>query len=247
MGGLASFMFKINPINFSCYSASFSHRITKYRKKGFRPIFVNKIFENKDLRTYGKFFSLNVESDKNTSNDYSVKLSSHKLINLKEKIKRLNFSCLMRGDLEGFCIANGEIISKEEFIKMAENLKEIEKNILNSGYRSRRNFGTRIHLFPKTEYASSFYNLHCYDKSDLFFEFLFKLRVSNIEKYYHDYTSVVGSFRISNPTTQHTSSFHPLVFKTLEEHKDFKQKIFGIKYISHDLSTPGKAPIFSKK
>ena len=35
VGALVSYLYNINPINFSCYSATFSRRINKYKKKGY--------------------------------------------------------------------------------------------------------------------------------------------------------------------------------------------------------------------
>ena len=55
VGGLASFVYKINPINFSCYSASFQRRIKKYKFKGFTPIYLNKKYERKDESRYRSF------------------------------------------------------------------------------------------------------------------------------------------------------------------------------------------------
>ena len=70
--------------------------------------------------------------------------------------------------------------------------------------------------------------------------FIYCARVENIEKNYPLYLSIVDKFRYSNPGSQHTSSFHPLSLKTLEEQRELKKKFFGSKYVDRDHSTPGK-------
>ena len=68
--------------------------------------------------------------------------------------------------------------------------------------------------------------------------------MKNIEAYYNEYASIVDKYRISNPGGQHTSSFHPVEFKTLSELVSFKQNIFQDKYVPHDFSTPGNINLF---
>ena len=69
--------------------------------------------------------------------------------------------------------------------------------------------------------------------------FIYGMRISNIEKHYPQYLSIVSRFRISNPGSQHTSSFHPLQFHSLKEQEEFKKNFLGI-----PTSVPDRYSIF---
>ena len=154
----------------------------------------------------------------------------------------LNFSCLIRNEKDGYCIAYGKIIPKQTFFDYARELfyKESNKN------KSRRICNN--HLFPKFEKYTSIRQIENnfnYHRSETYGDsddglplLLYYMRIKNIEKNYNDYLSIVGKFRISNPGTQHTSSFHPLELKTMKDHESLKIKFLGDKYIKHDHSTP---------
>eukprot|EP01091_Cochliopodium_minus_P021423 TRINITY_DN979_c0_g2_i5.p1 TRINITY_DN979_c0_g2~~TRINITY_DN979_c0_g2_i5.p1 ORF type:complete len:513 (+),score=149.67 TRINITY_DN979_c0_g2_i5:201-1541(+) len=246
-GGLASLVFKINPINFSCYSATFPRRIAKYKRKGFVPVYVNKVYQSGDEEEtggYPRHFNLNNRLFV-FFKDYDFKLSSNNNMSFTEKTKLLNFCCLLRGEFDGFSITNGNVIKKEEFIEMAEQhkLKELKKITGIELYSAKDYFVKTNRFFPKTEFARGYMDLSLNNYSheiptNMLCEFLHKLRLENIEKNYPHYLSIVDKFRITNPGSQHTSSFHPIQFKTLEEHSSFKKKIFGKDYLPHDLSSP---------
>eukprot|EP01091_Cochliopodium_minus_P016194 TRINITY_DN598_c0_g1_i1.p1 TRINITY_DN598_c0_g1~~TRINITY_DN598_c0_g1_i1.p1 ORF type:complete len:532 (+),score=139.14 TRINITY_DN598_c0_g1_i1:79-1674(+) len=240
-GGLASILYGINAINFCAYSSSFSYRIKKYCMKGFVPIHSNKAYESKiDGQMYQRKKLNQYHVPKGNSSaffdDYSIKLGKNMYFALDQKIKFLNFSCFMRRQVDCFSIANGKIFPKQDFLDMALKMKK--KDL--TRYNLINHYSTNDRTFPKTDNALTFSKFEINDpvRPKLLAEFVYQLRVKNIEAYYTDYASIVDRYRISNPGGQHTSSFHPLEFKTLSELVSFKQKIFKEKYIPHDFSTP---------
>eukprot|EP01091_Cochliopodium_minus_P001710 TRINITY_DN1161_c0_g1_i3.p1 TRINITY_DN1161_c0_g1~~TRINITY_DN1161_c0_g1_i3.p1 ORF type:complete len:625 (+),score=199.12 TRINITY_DN1161_c0_g1_i3:82-1875(+) len=236
IGALLSYLRSMNPVNFNSYSSSFVKRINKYIKKGFVPVYVN---QKKKRICCNKNKPLELRDlDVSYHSDYGLTLTANKYFNFQEKIFKLNFSALIRDEKDGYCIANGIVIPKEKFIERAKELYKSES----ISYALEYHFSTSGQLFPKIEGIGTFHDLK--KKGGLYIEnekitlFLHHLRIENIEKNYGEYTSIVDKFRISNPGTQHTSSFHPVQFKTLEEHRNFKKKFFGRNYVNRDHSEP---------
>eukprot|EP01091_Cochliopodium_minus_P001713 TRINITY_DN1161_c0_g3_i1.p1 TRINITY_DN1161_c0_g3~~TRINITY_DN1161_c0_g3_i1.p1 ORF type:complete len:545 (+),score=157.89 TRINITY_DN1161_c0_g3_i1:120-1754(+) len=241
VGALTSIKYRINPINFNSYSSSFSRRILKYMRKGFNPIYVNQFpkFDYCCNKQRKREFELKEVSPLTLHTDYGLELASHFIMDTEEKIFRLNFSCLIRNEKDGYCIANGNVLPKQKFLDHVKKLYYLEKNSRNlNNY-----FCIKKHLFPSNDQITELKNLkfrrwQIYGSSQKVAKFVYSLRVENIEKNYNEYTSIVDKFRISNPGTQHTSSFHPVQFKTLGEAEEFKKKFFGQRYRKHDHSTP---------
>ena len=153
----------------------------------------------------------------------------------------------MRKDFDAMAIINGKIYTKKQFMSLAETHHENETIQAKMFGSLNYFFYTRNHIFPNSTYANKFsdlkFNFRNSDKSSLLL-WIHKLRIRNINLFYDQYVSIVDKFRISNPGSQHTSSFHPQVFNSLEDHRVFKENIFGSNYINRDLASPGNLFFF---
>eukprot|EP01091_Cochliopodium_minus_P001714 TRINITY_DN1161_c0_g3_i2.p1 TRINITY_DN1161_c0_g3~~TRINITY_DN1161_c0_g3_i2.p1 ORF type:complete len:551 (+),score=161.26 TRINITY_DN1161_c0_g3_i2:120-1772(+) len=247
VGALMCLFYQMNPININSYSSTFVRRINKYKRaKGFQPVFNNQIKVD-NCCPFNRATFIIQDKERHYFNDYSIELSIHKTMGFDDKIFFLNFCSMMRDEKDGYCIAGGEIIPKQKFL---DHAKELYKKEMNESFWV-YDFHRRNHILPKISntntFAEIFQRRNDLNKfvrygwrgdKDMLKKNIYFMRIDRIEKSYNDYVSIVDKFRISNPGTQHTSSFHPVQFKTLGEAEEFKKKFFGQRYRKHDHSTP---------
>jgi hypothetical protein len=192
-GALLSCKYKFNPINLCAQSKSFTTRITKYRRKGFKP---HNIWDMK-----GKFRYTQLTRK---SSDYAE-------LNLRHDryIVYNNLYCMMSGAYDKL-YSNGEIITPEQFRHCYS--KKIKQKIIFTGTEF-LNRAQQLFLFKTDEKLQEIITAedkkHSQNIREIIDEFLKKNDITN--QFYEKYKELFHVM-ISNVHTQYTNSFNPTTY-----------------------------------